>query len=33
MQRAGGYNPTSVNQILMDSGIDPEVIAMMGGVA
>ena len=32
MQRAGGYQPYSLNQSLLEAGIDPEVIQMMGGV-
>lgn len=32
MQRAGGYDPSGLNRILADAGIDPEIVAMMGGV-
>ena len=32
MQRAGGYQPYGLNQSLLEAGIDPEVVAMMGGV-
>ncbi len=32
MQRAGGYQPGSLNQSLLDAGLDPEIVAMFGGV-
>lgn len=32
MQRAGGYDPTGLNRMLADAGIDPDVIMAMGGV-
>lgn len=32
MQRAGGYDPTGLNRMLMEAGIDPDVIQSLGGV-
>lgn len=32
MQQANGYNPNSVNKLLLDAGMDPAVVQMLGGI-